>query len=77
MQELIDALAIGPGGVQINVTEAGVTVSTRYRPTITARGNSIEEAVFAVAKKAYKYAYHPEVVQALEEYDERVTVRRL
>lgn len=60
---LIDTLAKGPGGVQINVVETGVTVSTRYHPLITCRGRTIWEAAIAVAIMLGKHPSCPKEIQ--------------
>jgi hypothetical protein len=69
--ELCDALALGPGGIQINVTEKGYTVSTRYRPYITKRAPTLLEALRAVVDAGY-HRWRPfEVAVALHEFEKR------
>ena len=74
-EELLNALAKGPGGIQINITDKGYTVSTRYQPTLTARSKkSIFNAAWCIAKKLWNRGWPPEVKAALEEYEEHTGV---
>lgn len=75
VQKLLDALALGPGGVQINLTETGATVSTRYHPSVTGRGRTIEEAAIKVAKVlSLRRRPCPIIQQAVREYEEHMTL---
>jgi len=77
-QELLDALAKGPGGVQVNVTENGCTVSTRYNPTVTHRGPNIQNAAFKVAAELWRRRWCPHAVRvALQVYDENTAILQL
>jgi len=77
-QELLDALAKGPGGVQVNVTETGCTVSTRYNPTVTRRGSNIQHAALLVAVELWRRKWCPHAVRvALQVYDERTAILQL
>lgn len=49
--KLLDALSLGPGGVQINVTEGKVTVATRYHPTVRGEGTTLLEATEKTTRK--------------------------
>jgi len=53
--ELLDALSLGPGGVQINVTETSVIVTTIYRPTVRGNGETLVEATSDAAGKVVMY----------------------
>ncbi len=76
VSKLLDALAKGPGGVQINMTEGCVvTVSTRYHPSVTGRGCTIEEAAIKVAKVlSLRRRPCPIIQQAVREYEEHMTL---
>lgn len=65
-QELISALVKGSGGIQINITDTKVTVSTM---NITGEGLTIFDAAFQVAQKVLQRRYPKEVVAALKKYD--------
>lgn len=65
-QELIAALAKGPGGLQINITNTKVTVSIM---DITCKGLTIFDAAFQVAQRIIDRDFPEEVVAALKEYD--------
>jgi hypothetical protein len=69
--ELCDALALGPGGIQINVTEKGYTVSTRYRPYITKRAPTLLEALELVHIAGYQRFRPTRVAVALHEFEQR------
>lgn len=49
--ELLDALALGPSGVQINVTEKLISVTTRYTPLVRGNGTTLVEATTATVQK--------------------------
>lgn len=53
--ELLDALSLGPGGVQINITENKVTVTTQYTPLVRGEGETIIEATSDAAGKVIMY----------------------
>jgi len=53
--ELLDALSLGPGGVQINVTETKVTVTTQYTPLVRGEGETIIKATSDAAGKVIMY----------------------
>jgi len=72
VQELLDALAKGPGGVQINMTETGVTVSTRYHPSVTGRGRTVREAAIKVARVLSKGC--PILQRAVREHEEHMSL---
>lgn len=70
-QELLDALAKGPGGVQVNISDKGCTVSTRYYPTVVHRGPDIMHAAILVAEHILRMRFTPKVVlDALRDYNE-------
>lgn len=70
--KLLNALAKGPGGVQINISETSVTVSTRYQPTVTRRGRTLEEATIAVALAISHRRSCPDVKQAVREHEDYI-----
>ena len=70
-QELLNALSKGPGGVQVNVTENGCTVSTRYNPKVTHCGSNIQHAALLVAMELLRRKWCPHAVRvALQVYNE-------
>ena len=74
LQKLLDALAKGPGGVQINLTETSATVSTRYQPSVTGRGRTVREAAIKVAKVLSGGRSCPMVIQrAVLEHEDYMT----
>lgn len=70
-QELIAALAKGPDGIHINITDTKVTVSI---DDITGEGLTIFDAAFQVAQKIIDRDYPIELVWALEEYDSHTKI---
>jgi hypothetical protein len=77
-EELLDALAKGSGGVQVNITAKGYTVSTRYQPTRVARSKkSIHAAAWNIAQRLWNSWCPPEVRKALEEYDQHTEALRV
>ena len=70
-EELLKALAQGPGGIQINITAKGYTVSTLYRPSRTARSTkSIHAAAWNIAQSLWNRGCPAEVQKALEAYEQ-------
>lgn len=49
--ELLNALAKGKGGVQVNMSKSGATVSTRYSPLVCARSETLFDATKDVARQ--------------------------
>ncbi len=49
--ELLDALALGMGGVQINITKGKVTIATRYHPFVRGKGTTLLEATLNTTGK--------------------------
>lgn len=71
-QELINALAKGPGGIQINITNTKVTINVM---DITCEGLTIFDAAFQIAKQIIIDHDSPkEIVAALKEYDARTRI---
>lgn len=72
--ELLEALAQADGGVQINVSRSGATVSTRYTPLVKGHGANVFAAARACASNlrgrigSFPNAC-PEVLKALDAYD--------
>ncbi|MHB8107896.1 MAG: hypothetical protein ACYDH4_10810 [Candidatus Cryosericum sp.] len=70
-------MAQARGGVQVNVTPSGVTVSTRYTPLVKGRGTTVFKAAFDCAQNLYAALERhplqcklcPDVLKALNEYD--------
>jgi len=71
IQKWADALGKGPGGIQINITDTGCTVSTRYRPFITKRAPTILEALQAVVDAGYQRFRPTEVAIAIHELERK------
>ena len=63
-KQILDALKKGPGGVQVNITEKGYTVSTTYRPAKRCHGGTIREAAFGVAVALWSDRRCPAAVRA-------------
>lgn len=77
-QELLNALAQGPGGVQVNISDKGCTVSTRYNPSVAHRGTDIQHAALLVAEELLRRKWCPHAVRvALQVYDEHTTRLRV
>lgn len=53
--ELLDALALGPTGVQINATKKMISVSTRYTPLVRGNGTTLIEATMATVQKVVSH----------------------
>jgi hypothetical protein len=76
--ELLNALKQADGGVQVNLTRKGVTVSTRYTPLVKGKGDTLFDAALECARKVAKAVEeHPlwrkdcaDVLKALDEYDQ-------
>jgi hypothetical protein len=74
--ELLNALSRGYGGVQVNITESQVTVSTRYRPRITRTGDTLLEVAIEVGIAVLDYQEEfrnapQDVVEALYAWNQR------
>jgi hypothetical protein len=75
--ELVEALAQAEGGVQINVSRSGATVSTRYTPLVKGRGANVYAAARSCASNLLGHIgshpdhaeYCPDVLKALDAYD--------
>jgi len=76
-QELADALARGPGGIQINITRKGCTVSTYYQPSISKKGPKMMDALLAVSREIWQKGSPKAVIKALEDYDEHTAALRI
>ena len=62
-KELLKALATGHGGIQIDVSETIVTVSTRYFPRVTVQRTSFDEAIVATALAVVQQMFCPMVIR--------------
>jgi hypothetical protein len=75
--ELLEALAQAKGGVQINVSRSGATVSTRYTPLTKGRGANVFAAARACASNLRSRVHPgdcPDVLRALDAYDRHTRV---
>lgn len=76
--ELLNALAQGRNGVQVNLTRTYATVTTLYAPSARGTGKTLMEAALncvhdlsaTLNKVPQCRELIPEVVQALEDYDQ-------
>jgi len=53
--ELLDALALGPSGVQINVTAKLISVTTRYTPLVRGNGTTLIKATTDAVQKVLAF----------------------
>jgi len=82
--ELLDALKQENGGVQVNLTRKGVTVSTRYTPLVKGQGDTLFKAAFECAQKVLNAVKEQpdwrkdcaDVLKALAEYDHHTQILR-
>lgn len=72
----IEALGREEGGVQINISRSGVSVSLRDTPLIKAKGKSIDEAVDACWRDLFssmiEYEVMPFYLERMREKRERL-----
>lgn len=75
--ELLNALAKAKGGVQVNISQSRVVVTTRYTPLVRGRGDSLLTASIDAAQQVLRAVEDcpewkdrcPDVLAALDDYD--------
>ncbi len=73
--QLLKALSQCKGGVQVNMSRSGATVTTRYTPLVKGQGKSLLEAAGNCAQLLLGHSlrrYCPDVVAALIALDNRI-----
>ncbi len=53
--KLLDALSLGDGGVQVDVTRNCVFISTKYTPLVFGHGETLSKATTNMAKKVMEF----------------------